>query len=334
MDAATTARDLPEVPRVVLGRTGIVSTRFGVGTAVWPLRQPYDKVIEVFQTAFAAGIRHVDTAPLYGSEEIVGRALKDAKPPQDLVLATKACSYSDELGIVYRDYSDRTAYRSVERSLKRLKVDRLSIIHIHDVEPDNLAQIGSKAGALRALLDLKSQGVVQSIGMATVSLACHQWAIDCGDIDHLQMYHTYTLLNTEARQKVIPAAHAKNLTVLNNAPYAGWILQSGPIPNAMYNYYPATPQVIDAVRRLERVCAQKGVTLAEAAVAFSFKSSDVHVTVIGASTPERVRERVKVFASSLTPADFDEMLAAAGGPFPTRASWEGNPINSARSDVL
>lgn len=325
---------LPEVPKAVLGRTGITSTRFGIGTAVWPLRQPYDRVVEVFRTAFAAGIRHVDTAPLYGSEEVVGRALKDAGHPEGMVLATKTCSYSDELGIVYREYSARTAYRSVERSLKRLKVDQLSIVHIHDVEPENLAQIGGKDGALQALLDLKAQGVIRSIGMATVSLECLEWAIDTGDIDNLQMYHTYTLLNTEATKSVIPKARAKNLTILNNAPYAGWILQTGPIPDAMYNYFPATPEVIEAAKRLEEVCARKGVSLPEAAVAFSFKSPLVDVTVIGASTPEKVRERVNVFASKLTDKDFAEMLAAAGASFPTRPSWAHNPMNTPRSDLL
>ena len=76
---------LPQVPKAVMGRTGITTSRFGLGTAVWPLQQPYDLVVEVFRTAFAAGIRHVDTAPLYGSEEVVGRALKDAGHPEGMV---------------------------------------------------------------------------------------------------------------------------------------------------------------------------------------------------------------------------------------------------------
>jgi D-threo-aldose 1-dehydrogenase len=276
----------------------------------------------------------VDTSPLYGTEEIVGRALKEVGPPPDMVLATKACSYFDELGIVYREYSDLTVYRSVERSLKRLPVDQLSIVHIHDVEAENLAQIGSEGGALRALVDLRSQGVIRSIGMATRCYECLQWAIDTGEIDQLQMYHSYTLLNTEALDGIIPNGRAKNLTILNNAPYAGWILQSGAVPDAMYNYRPAEPQVIEAVRRLEKICADKGVSVAEAALAFSFKSPLVDVTVTGCSTPERVRERVRTFASPLSQQDFDDMLAAAGGPYPIDRSWPPYPINSPRTALL
>ncbi len=326
-------QDLPEVPRVVLGRSGITSTRLGLGTFLWPTHRPYEQVLEVFRAAFDAGIRHIDTAPLYGSEEVVGRALHDLGAPKDLVLSTKCCSYWDDLGIVYREYSDRTAYHSVERSLKRLQVDHLDVVHLHDVDPENLEQIGSKEGALRALVDLKSQGVIRSIGMATVCLECLQWAIDTGEVDQLQSYHTLTLLNTTARQAVIPNGHAKNLSFFNVAPYAAWVLQSGPTPDAMYNYRPAPANVIEAARQLEQICTRKGVTLAEAALAFSLQAPDVEVTVVGCSTPERVRERVRVFASKLTQSDFDEMLAAAGGPYPVDRAWERNPVNSARTEV-
>src|ERR1041384_5639563 len=116
--------------RVTLGRTKLVSTRLGLGCAIWPLTCTFDGVVEMLRTAFQVGIRQLDIAPLYGTEEIVGLALKYAGAPQDLVLATKVCAYRDDLGIAYREYSERTVYRSVERSLKRLKVHHLPIVHI------------------------------------------------------------------------------------------------------------------------------------------------------------------------------------------------------------
>lgn len=326
--------NLPTIPKVTLGRSGIVTTKFGVGTAYWPVRQPYETVVEIFRAAFAAGVRHVDTAPLYGTEEVVGRAMADAGHPADLNIATKCCAYFDDLGIVYRDYSNFTVYRSVERSLKRLKTDRLAIVHIHDVDLENLDQIGAKDGALRALVDLRSQGVIRSISMATVSLDCLRWAVDTGEFDQVQIYHTYTLLNNTARRSLIPAAREKNMGVINCAPYAGYILQSGAVPNALYNYYPATPEVIEATKRLEAAAAAKGVTLPEAAVAYSYLVSDVDVTIIGTSSVERLYERLRVFGTRLTRHDVEAMAAVAGGPFPVRSSWERNPINSERTALL
>jgi D-threo-aldose 1-dehydrogenase len=315
-----------QIPRVTLGRTGIVSTRLGLGCAVWPLAQPYETVVEQFRTAFALGIRHIDVAAKYGTEDVVGRALQDAGAPPDMVLATKVCSYVDDLGICYREYSAETAKRSVERSLKLLRADHLDIVHIHDCEVSDLKMILGPQGALRGLVALKEQGVIRSIGMGTYAPECLMAAVECGEIDHVQPFHTYTLLNQDATQALIPAARAKNLAVLNNAPYAGYILLTGPVPGALYNYAPAGEDVLAATRRVEAVCVRKGVTLAQAALGFSLASPQVDVTVIGASSPQKLKERAAVCALGLSAADYAEMIRAAGGSFRAvwAAEWFGN----------
>jgi D-threo-aldose 1-dehydrogenase len=307
--------NLPQVPRVTLGRSGIVSSRLGLGCAYWPHHQPYETVVEVFRTAFAAGISHIDAAALYGTEEVVGRALKDAQPPADMVMVTKACSEGED-GRYIQEYTENRVMHSVERSLKRLQVERLDILHIHDARPEDLPQVFARNGALRAMLRLKSEGVIKSIGMATSSLTCLKAAIECGEIDHIQPFHSYTLLNQEAQKEVIPWAKAKKLSILNNAPYAGYILLTGPTPDALYNYRPAPSEVMEAVRRIEAVCAQKGAALGTAALAFSLLDPRVDATVIGASTPDKLLERVAVFHAPLAQGDFEEMKAAAGRSFP------------------
>jgi aryl-alcohol dehydrogenase-like predicted oxidoreductase len=98
-----TAKEATSVPRVVLGRSGITSTRLGLGCSIWPLKIPYHQVLDTLRTALELGIRHIDVAPIYGTEEIVGRALHDLGIPKDLVLATKACAYRGELGILFRE---------------------------------------------------------------------------------------------------------------------------------------------------------------------------------------------------------------------------------------
>jgi D-threo-aldose 1-dehydrogenase len=278
--------------------------------------------VEQFRTAFALGIRHIDVAAKYGTEEVVGRALQDAGAPPDMVLATKACSYVDDLGISYREYSAETVKRSVERSLRLLRVDHLDIVHIHDCEVRDLRMILGPRGALRGLVDLKEQGVIRSIGMGTYAPECLMAAVECSEIDHIQPFHTYTLLNQDALQALIPTARAKRLSVLNNAPYAGYILLTGPAPGAFYNYAPANEEVLAATRRIEAVCARKGVTLAQAALGFSLASTQVDVTVIGASSPQKLMERVAVFALTLTEADYAEMIQAAGASF--RFVWSAD----------
>jgi aryl-alcohol dehydrogenase-like predicted oxidoreductase len=285
---------------------------------VWPKEQPYEQVVEVFRAAFAAGIRHIDAAALYGTEEIVGKALADAGRPADLVMVTKACSEEVD-GKYVQEYTAKRVMMSVERSLKRLRVSSLDILHIHDALPKDLTQVFARDGALQAMLKLKDEGVIKSIGMATSSLVCLKAAIESGDVDHIQPFHSYTLLNREAAREVIPLARMRNLSILNNAPYAGYILLTGATPDARYNYRPATPEEKQAVQRLENVSKRKGVSLATSALAFSVLDPLIHVTVIGASSPEKLRERVAAFGAPLTKGDFRDMIEAAGNTFPISA---------------
>jgi D-threo-aldose 1-dehydrogenase len=95
----------------------------------------------------------------------------------------------------------------------------------------------------------------------------------------------------------------------------------------MYNYRPAQPAVIEAVRRLEEGCAQKGISLSTAALAFSLLDPDIDVTIVSASSPERLRDRVKALAAPLTARDFEELLLAAQGPFPISPPYGANPVN-------
>jgi D-threo-aldose 1-dehydrogenase len=316
-----TQSDLPVIPKVTLGRTGIVTTRLGLGTAAWPRQIPYAQVVEMLETCLAVGIRYIDMAPLYMSEDIVGRALQEIALPPDLVLVTKAGSYSrpdPDFGALRQNYGADTIYHSVERSLKRIGVDSLHIVHIHDVSEKHLPQVFAPDGALAALQDLKSQGVVQAIGMGTLSLNVLQAAVDSDAFDVLQIFHTYTLLNTTAKDKLFPSALAKGISILNSAPFSGYILATGAISDARYNYAPASPDVIEATHRLEAICAQKGVDLPAAALAFSYQAPEVDVTVVASGKPERLPGWVRAFDLPLTAADFAEMLAAAGGSYPLR----------------
>jgi D-threo-aldose 1-dehydrogenase len=308
---------LPAVPKVTLSRTGIVSTKIGLGTAAWPHRIPFSQTVEMLQATLDAGIRHIDCAPLYGTEAIIGQALQEIDVPNDIVIATKAGSYSDpELGIHYTGYHARQIHRSVERSLKRFGRDYLHIVHVHDVRTEHLDQVFGKGGAIEALLDLKHQGVIGAVGMGTLGLDCLQAAVDSGDVDIVQIFHTYTLLNQSAAETLFPSALAHGVSILNSAPYAGYILATGSVPGARYNYAPARENVIEATQRLEAVLSEKGVNLPTAAMAFSLRNPDISVTVPASGKPKRVAQWVAALNTPLTDDDWEEILTAAGGEYP------------------
>ncbi len=319
MEPTTSQHDLPRVPKVSLGHTGIVTTKLGLGTATWPHQISFGQTLEMLQTAVGAGIRHIDCAPLYGTESIIGQALQEIDLPDDIVIATKAGSYVDpELGIHYTGYRAGQIRRSVERSLKRFGREFLHIVHIHDVDTEHLGQVLGKGGALEALVDLKSQGVIGAIGMGTMGFDCLQAAVDSGAVDIIQVFHTYTLLNQSAASELFPSALKKNVSIFNSAPYAGYILATGATPDARYNYAPATQDVIEATRRIEAVLATKGVDLPTAALAFSLRNPDIAVTIPASGMPRHVAQWVAAMETPLTDADWEEILAAAGGQYPLR----------------
>ena len=305
---------LPSVPSVSLGHSGITATRLGLGFAAWPLKVPYRQVLEMVQTALDYGVRYFDVAPLYHTEELLGNAVRDVGVPDDLVVATKTGSYLDDLGISYQEYSAATTYASVRRSADLLRRP-LDVVHIHDVEQENLEQLFATDGALHALVELRRQGEIRSVGMATWDLDCLLAAIDSDAFDHVQFYHSYTLLNQTATSQLLPLARAKTLSTINVAPQAGFILASGPVPGASYNYAPASSQVMAAAGRVQVLCAQKGVAMPEAAIAFSLANPSIDITVVGADTPELLLRCVRAGDLPLTPEDYDELVAAGGGPF-------------------
>jgi L-fuconolactonase len=305
------------VPEVTLGRTGLVSSRIGLGTAAWPHEVPYAQTLEMVRTAFDAGIRYIDTAPLYHTEEIVGRALQDLDLVGEVVIATKAGSYSDrEIGAYYTAYRAGQIRRSVERSLKRLGRNVLDIVHIHDVQTKDLDAVFGPGGALEGLMALRDEGLIRAIGMGALSLDCLRAAVDSGEVDVIQIFHTYTLLNQSATESLFSAATAKDVSILNSAPYAGYILATGAVPNARYNYAPASEAVIEATRRIEAVCAAKGVDLPTVALAFSLRNPDIDVTIPASGKPKRIQQWIDALSLPLTSEDWEEILAAAGGQHP------------------
>lgn len=110
--------------------------------------------VTAMRSALEAGYRLLDTAVNYGNEEEVGQALRDSGLPRDEVfLTSKLPGHS-------HGYADAIA--STHESLHKLGVDQLDLHLIHWPNPS----VDKYAEAWRALVDLREQGVVRSIGVS------------------------------------------------------------------------------------------------------------------------------------------------------------------------
>ena len=291
--------------------------------------------------AYDRGFRYFDTAPLYASglgEHWLGTALRQRKR-DDFVLSTKVgrrlrpnCTFpapENRLSFdLYYDYSYDGALRSLEDSLQRLGLCRVDIAFIHDVNTrwhgDDYERRFSEAmdGAYPALARLRNEGVIRAIGIGVKGAdVCARFA-RAGDFDCFMLAGGYTLLEHAALDELLPTCATRGIAVIVASPFNSGILATGAIDGAKYFYEPATPDILERVRRLETICRRHGIPLGAAALQFAL----AHPAVISAVCSYRLHGEVDTniaWAAQPTPAAlWDELKAERMIPAhaPTRRS--------------
>src|ERR1039457_7419301 len=141
------------IEKIPFGKTGHQSTRVIFGAAaVGGMKQ--DKADQVLDTLLEFGINHIDTAAAYGDSELrIGPWMREHR--KRFFLATKT--------------GDRTyegARDSLHRSLERLRVDQIDLIQLHNLVAEDEWETALGAhGALEALVEARTQGLVRFIGV-------------------------------------------------------------------------------------------------------------------------------------------------------------------------
>lgn len=183
------------LPRRPLGSAGLQVSIIGLGTVklgrVRGLKYPSpsaglpsdEVVIELLQTAAELGINVIDTAPAYGvAEARLGELLAREGwlgGRDRWVVVTKAGEeFDDAVGESKFDFSPAAITASVERSLRRLRLDVLDAVLLHSDGRDEW--IVRDSGGFEALERLKAQGKVRAIGASTKSVAGGLAAIERG----------------------------------------------------------------------------------------------------------------------------------------------------------
>ncbi len=135
------------------GRTGSASTRVLFGAAaLGPMTQ--ERADRVLELLLEFGINHIDTAALYGDSELrIGPWMERHR--DRFFLATKT-----------RERGGDGARASLERSLERLRTDRLDLIQLHNlVEEDAWREAFAPGGAVEALARARDEGLVRHVGV-------------------------------------------------------------------------------------------------------------------------------------------------------------------------
>ncbi len=276
--------------------------------------------------AWEVGVRAFDTAPHYGvglSERRIGEFLA-GRPREEFAVSTKVGRllvpasgdvqgaeefYGTPALTRVRDYSRDGALRSLEESLRRLRLDRVDIALIHDPD-DHLSE--ALEGAYRALTDLRSQGVAGAVGVGMNSAESLAWLVSRADLDCVLVAGRYTLLDDSAATALFPLCAERGVTVL-----AGGVFNSGILAGGQhYDYAPAAAGVTARVRRLHDICNTHDVSLAAAALRYVLRHPLVTAAVVGARSAEEIRADASFLSADIPDELWRELSAerATGGP--------------------
>ncbi len=265
------------------------------------------------EQAWAGGIRYFDTAPHYGlglSERRLGEALR-GKDRERYVLSTKVgrllvpnptptgsdlaaggFAVPDDLMRQY-NYSRDGVLRSLEGSLKRLGVDRIDVVYIHD--PENHMDDAISLAA-PTLCELRDEGVIGAIGAGMNYVAPLRRFVAETDVDVLMVAGRWTLLDRAAAPLLAECAD-RNVAVVAAAPFNSGLL-SRPWPaGGKFDYADAPAETVAQAQRLATLCTQGGVELPAAAIQFPLRHPAVVSVVSGMRSPAQVTDALSRFSA-------------------------------------
>lgn len=215
-----------------LGGTGLTVSPLGLGTVKlgrdqgvkYPngFRIPDDEQArQLLALARELGINLIDTAPAYGvSEERLGPLLAGQR--DNWVIVSKV-GEEFENGQSRFDFSPEHTRFSVERSLKRLRTDRIDLVLVHS--DGNDLEILRESGVYQTLAELKQEGKILGFGLSGKTVEGGLLALEQGDCAMV----TYNL-NEQAERQVIDYAAAHGKAILVKKALASGHLASGEDP--------------------------------------------------------------------------------------------------------
>jgi len=318
-----------------VGTSKLSLTTFGLGAT--GLGGMYTEVerpqaMTTLVMAWAKGVRYFDTAPFYGyglGERRMGDFLR-SKPRDSFVLSTKVGRmlaplhpppennrfYRSKLPFELKfDYSYDGAMRSVEDSLQRLGLGKIDIALIHDIdtfahgEAQPAVFREAMEGAYKALHQLRSEGVVDAIGIGVNEWQVCLEALNHGDFDCFLLAGRFTLLDQSALPKLLPNCIKRKVSIINGGVFNSGLLANLDAQELKYDYGTAPAEKIVKAKSIDMVCKQFGIPLAAAALQYPLRHPAVSTNLSGARSSKEVSEIIDWMEVEIPDALWEELIA-------------------------
>lgn len=317
----------------LLGKSGLRVSPLGLGTMTfgteWGWGMGLDACHQVFDAYLEGGGNWVDTAINYTSgvsEEILGQLISERKVRDRIVLSTKF-SFSQDLEDPNAGGNGRkNIFRSLEKSLKRLRTDYIDLYWLHTWDRSTPVE-----EVMKTLDSLVQSGKVRYVGLSN----CPSWYVSRAQtlaelrgwerISALQL--EYNLTERSLELEFIDLARELGLGLCIWSPLAnGFLTQkqtkgnlegrlrtiqgSGNPTLEKYAAYPRNWEILDLLRD---VAAHLGKSPAQVAIGFIARRPGVTSTLIGATSLSQLQENMGALDFDI-PSEFVEKLEAATRP--------------------
>lgn len=303
-----------------LGNTGLKVGEISLGSwLTYGNAVENETAINTIDKAYELGINFFDTANAYNrgeAEKVVGEALRKYDR-SSYVLATKVFFPMGD-GPNDRGLSRKHVLEQANASLKRLGHDYIDVLYCHRYDPETPVE-----ETLRAFNDLMRQGKVLYAGISEWSAAQIEEAMHVADQYLLDRFVVnqpqYSMLNRKIEGEIIPVSKKYGVGQVVFSPLAQGLLTGkykslSDIPedsraaNDKMNRFIKgllNESTLARVQKIGAIADRLGIPMAQLALAWVLRQSNVASALIGASRPEQVAENVKASGYVLT----EEILA-------------------------
>ena len=220
----------------------------------------------------------------------------------------------------------------------------MDLLLLHDPTPAELTRFLTPGGGMDAMLDLKRQGAIQSIGLGCVELEHHLQFMEHPAAEAILTVNDYNLVRRRVAAEVLPTAIERRAGMINAGIFYMGLVGGLPPAESFSMGFKSSLAVGDLVALATSIydwCEQRqgggrdvphGQPIRQAALEFSLDHPAVSTCLIGCRTPEEVDQVLDVYELPKLGddfwADFDAEFGERIAAFPADGHWFYSKENS------
>ena len=267
-----------------VNRLGFGAMRL-TGEGIWGWPPDRANSLKVLRRAVELGVNLIDTADAYGPEVdelLIAEALYPY--PKDLVIATKGGNTRPGPGQWVPDGRPEYLKQCVDKSLKRLRLERIDLYQLHRVDPKVPME-----DSLGALKEMQDAGKIRHVGLSEVSPD-----------------------EVKRARKILPIVSVQNQYNIGNRKWEDTLTYC---EKESLGFMPWSPiggsRGLKAGDALEAAAKTHGVTVVQLALAWLLHRSPIMLPIPGTSSVAHLEENVVAAKLKLTPEEWKAIDALA-----------------------